>query len=260
MTTRSLDGRRVVVIGASAGIGRAFALRAAADGATVVAAARRADRLADLIPAATGPLTTVACDVRTDDGLASLVAAITADLGQIDLVVNCVGVAPLTMLAQATPQDWHDTFDTNVVSVHRSIEACLPLMVETGIVAVLSSESVHQARPAMGVYSATKAALDKLLDVWRTENPQQRFSRIMIGSTIDTEFGARFPAELLTWALDDWLARGLVPEGFLMSEDVAEAMAGTLSTALNLPTVGLETFSVVATGRVAGTPAAFIPT
>jgi NAD(P)-dependent dehydrogenase (short-subunit alcohol dehydrogenase family) len=241
MTARSLADRRVVVVGASAGIGRALATRAIEDGAQVVAAARRQAPL-DEVTVAGG--VAVSCDIRSVDGRSDLAAAIAADLGEIDLLVITVGVAPLTLLADATTEDWLATFETNVVAVVMTVQACLPLLAPGGIVAVLSSETVGQPRTAMGVYSSTKAALDQVIEVWRVEREDVRFSRVVVGSTIDTEFGVNFPEDVLTWALTDWQARGLLPTTYLMSADVAESVAGTFATALSLPNVSVDTITI----------------
>jgi NAD(P)-dependent dehydrogenase (short-subunit alcohol dehydrogenase family) len=242
MTARSLAERRVVVVGASAGIGRALASRAIDDGARVVAAARRRELLEEL--AGDAGAVAVSCDVRSADGRADLVEAIAAELGAIDLLAITVGVAPLQLLADAKTEDWLDTFHTNVVGVAMTVQACLPLLAPGGIVAVFSSETVGQPRPALGIYSASKAALDQVLDVWRVEREDVRFSRVVVGSTIDTEFGAKFADDILTWALADWQSRGLMPATFLLSADVAESVAGTFATALNLPNVSVDSVTI----------------
>lgn len=253
MSSRSLAGRKVVVVGASAGIGRAFAVRAVKEGARVLVAARRADRLDEVVTSAGGG-TAVVCDVRDPAGCARLAATAAGELGDIDLLVSAVGFAPLRLLDHADADDWMATLQTNVVGVHQLVRCCLPLLRPGSMVTVLSSESVGQGRPGLGVYSASKAALDQLVETWRAERPSVRFTRIVVGSTIDTEFGLEFSADLLTWALQDWQARGLLPESFLLSDDVAESLAGTLATVLALPDVGLDTLTVRPASKVAGTP------
>jgi NAD(P)-dependent dehydrogenase (short-subunit alcohol dehydrogenase family) len=252
-TARSLEGRRVVVVGASAGIGRALVVRAVGEGAKVVAAARRSDRLAELTTSAGGGIA-VTCDVRDDAACRELAEAIAAHLGQIDLLVLSVGLAPLTLLEDASAEQWSNTFDTNVVGVHRVVQSALPHLAPGAIVAVLSSETVGQPRPAMGIYSATKAGVDQMLAVWRAERADIRFTRVIVGSTIDTEFGVDFPIELLTWALEDWQSRGLLPETFLVSDTVAEALAGTLATMLSLPSLSVDSLTLRPASRAAGTP------
>ncbi|HTR70746.1 MAG TPA: SDR family oxidoreductase [Mycobacteriales bacterium] len=251
--SRSLATRRVVVVGASAGIGRAFTERALTDGATVIAAARRKELLDELVStSATG--TAVACDVRTEAGCDALVQA-ASDLGGVDILLICVGMAPMTLLGDATGEQWENAFRTNVFGVNTVIRRLRPLCDATSIVAVLSSETVGQPRTGLGVYSASKAAVDQLLGIWRAEVPSVRFTQIVVGSTIDTEFGLAFPGDLLGWAMGDWLARGLMPETYLMSADVAETIAGTLATITNLPDVSLDTITIRPASKPEGTPA-----
>jgi NAD(P)-dependent dehydrogenase (short-subunit alcohol dehydrogenase family) len=241
--SRTLDGRRVVVVGASSGIGRAIAEAAVAEGASVVAAARRSEPLEALLDGSPGHAV-VGCDVRSTDGRQELAHTAGTTLGEIDLLVVTVGVAPLTLLADATAADWRETFETNVVAVVLTVQACLPLLAPHGIVAVFSSETVGQPRPALGVYSATKAALDQVIEVWRVEREDVRFSRVVVGSTIDTEFGAAFPDDTLTWALADWQARGQLPATFLLSADVAEAFVGTVAAALDRPSASIDSVTI----------------
>jgi NAD(P)-dependent dehydrogenase (short-subunit alcohol dehydrogenase family) len=249
-----MSGRRVVVVGASSGIGKAIAEAALDDGASVVLAARRQALLSEVADsAASGTATVTSCDVSKEHGCDELVSAVKSAISSIDLLVCAVGAAPLALLDHATDEDWATTLQTNLVGTHRLIRACLPLLAPGAIVAVLSSENVGQARPALGTYSASKAALDQMVETWRAEQPRVRFVRVVVGSTIDTEFGRAFTPDLLTWALPDWQARGLLPENALVSADVSEAVVGALATVLALPGVGLESLTVRPAGRVAGT-------
>jgi NAD(P)-dependent dehydrogenase (short-subunit alcohol dehydrogenase family) len=257
--SRTLAGCRVVVVGASAGIGRAFTERAIADGATVVAAARRKEVLEEIVAAAGGGHgRAVECDVRTDEGCDALVDAVSA-LGGIDVLLVSVGMAPMTLLGDATGEDWDNAFRTNVYGVNTVIRRLRPLCANKAIVAVLSSETVGQPRTGLGIYSASKAAVDQLLGIWRAEVPSIRFTQVVVGSTIDTEFGLAFPGELLGWAMGDWLARGLMPETYLMSVDVAETIAGTLATVVGLPDVSLDTITIRPASKPEGTPAPLAP-
>ncbi len=138
-----LDGRRVVVVGASAGIGRAFAARAIAEGARVLAAARREERLAELVAEAGGGAI-VAADVSETDGCERIADAARAELGEIDLVVHGAAMSPLKRFRDTTADDWRAVLGTNLVGVHQVIKALLPLLAPTGIIGVLSSETIGQ--------------------------------------------------------------------------------------------------------------------
>lgn len=238
MTT--LEGRRVVVVGASAGIGRAFAAQAVAQGATVVFAARREDKLHEAVAEAGGGIAIAAdiCDVAVCASLAG--AARDALGGPIDLVFVSAGSAPMRMFADTSAEDWHRVLGLNVIGVHQVIRAVLPHLSPAAIVAALSSEGVDQPRSALGAYVVSKVALERSLDAWRTEHPDVRFSCIAVGATQPTEFGYQFDFELLKVVLDDWAKRGLAQAEFMETSEVAEFLAEMYASALRFPGIGVE--------------------
>jgi NAD(P)-dependent dehydrogenase (short-subunit alcohol dehydrogenase family) len=235
----SLAGRRVLVVGASAGIGRSFAVQALAAGARVVLTARRAERLAEVIVTAPDA-TAVAGDVRRPEDCERMVAEAIDTLGQIDLVVFCAGTAPLRPLRETTAEDWASVIETHVLGLHHVIQAALGHLAPGSLVAVLSSETVGRPRFGLGAYGASKAALEESLRAWRTEHAAQRFMTVAVGATFPTEFGNSFEPERLGEAMDDWTRHGLMTEGMLSPDDVAGTLVGVLGTALSYPGVGLE--------------------
>ncbi|WP_299577247.1 SDR family oxidoreductase [uncultured Williamsia sp.] len=237
--TRSLRGKRVLVVGASSGIGRAFAIQAGKEGAQVVLVARRKEKLDDAIAEA-GTGTPVAADIADPAGAAAVAEAARTTLGEVDLLFCSVGVAPLKMFADTDSDDWESVMRTNVVGVHQLIRHALPVLAEGAIVGALSSESVGQQRAALGAYAASKAALMSSFDAWRTEHPGLRFCTIAVGSTIPTEFADAFDPELLGSVLEDWIWRGLVQETLMTPDAVADAIAGMLAGIIDHPDVGLD--------------------
>jgi NAD(P)-dependent dehydrogenase (short-subunit alcohol dehydrogenase family) len=143
MSTNSLAGARVLAVGASSGIGRAFALRAVKDGAQVVLAARRREEL-EKARAEAGGGWCVSVDLRQPDSGARLAEAVGEHLGGLDIVVSSVGSAPLRMLTDMDHEDWLHVFETNVMGVHKVVHACLPLLARDGMIMVFSSEQVGQ--------------------------------------------------------------------------------------------------------------------
>jgi 3-hydroxy acid dehydrogenase/malonic semialdehyde reductase len=141
----------VFVTGASSGFGAAIARRFAADGATVIAAARRVDR----IPAGDG-IRAVALDVRDADAVRETVGALPA----IDVLVNNAGLAKgLEPAQRADLADWDDMLDTNCRGLVHCTRAVLPGMVARGRGHVINLGSVAGTYPYPGgnVYGATKA-------------------------------------------------------------------------------------------------------
>lgn len=239
MGERTLAGKRVVVVGASAGIGRAFAVRAGKEGANLLIAARRRDRLEE-VAAEAGCGAAISADVRNAEDCAQLADMARQALGGIDLLFISVGYAPLRMFADTSAADWLDVMQTNVVSVHQVIKACLPVLAPAAIVSALSSETVGQPRTALGAYSSSKAALSESLNAWRTEHPGFRYCCVTVGGTIPTEFTSAFDPTLLNTVVQDWIARGLLQENFMSPDDVADVLAGVFASASNFPDVGLE--------------------
>jgi NAD(P)-dependent dehydrogenase (short-subunit alcohol dehydrogenase family) len=223
-----MKGARVAVVGASAGIGRAFAEAAADAGAEVVAAARRAEPPG------------VAADVCTDAGRAAVVDACRDQLGGLDLLFYAAGRADLAPLVDTDVDTWEATFDTNVVACNRLVAAALPLLDPPAIVAVLSSETAAVPRSGLVAYAASKAALETSVRGWQVEHPGLRFSVVGVGATQPTEFGHGFPGDLLGPALHDWGRRGLMQAAYMDTAEVAAVLVGLYGVALANPTVNVE--------------------
>jgi NAD(P)-dependent dehydrogenase (short-subunit alcohol dehydrogenase family) len=239
MGERSLAGKRVVVVGASAGIGRAFAVRAGKEGARLVVAARRDERLAEVIQEAGGG-SLVGVDIRRPADCARVAEVARNSLGQIDLLLVSAGYAPLKMIEDSDEHDLLAVLQTNVIGVHEMIRACLPVLSPSAIVAALSSDSIRSPHAALGAYSTSKAALERLLVSWRLEKPGYRFSCVEVSGTVPTDFTSAFDPELLGAVSGEWIARGLVQQNLMTPEHVADVLAGIYASATDHPDVGLE--------------------
>ena len=148
-----LTGKRALVTAAGQGIGRASALRMAAEGAEVIATDVNAAALAELPGMSTHVL-----DVR--DGAA--IAALMARIDPVDVLFNCAGVVHAGTVLEATEAEWDFAFDLNVKAQFRMIRAVLPGMLAKGGGSIINMSSV--AGPKKGpvnraVYSASKAAV-----------------------------------------------------------------------------------------------------
>ena len=151
-----LKGKRALITGAGAGIGRAIATAFASEGAEVIATDRDASALNGL--AAHGAIETDLLDV-SDTGA---VLAVATRLGSIDVLVNCAGIVHHGTILDASEADWDRLFDVNVKSIHRTISALLPGMLDAGggsIINVASTVSSIRGVPNRYVYGATKAAV-----------------------------------------------------------------------------------------------------
>jgi len=173
----SLDGKRVLLTGASSGIGEAGAALFARHGATVVAVARRQDlldALVDRIRAAGGEATAIPCDLSDMEAIDALVADVEQRIGGIDILINNAARSIRRPLAQSLER-WHDVERVMALNYYgplRLIRGLAPGMLERGdghIINVSTWGVMSEASPMFGVYNASKAALGTIGRVVETE-------------------------------------------------------------------------------------------
>jgi NAD(P)-dependent dehydrogenase (short-subunit alcohol dehydrogenase family) len=242
-TSKGLAGARVLVTGASAGIGRAAAIGAVRAGARVILAARRQKELDEAVAEAGGG-EAVAIDLTDPVACNRLSETIGAALGGLDVVFSCAGVAPLQMMMDTTDEHWEQVLTTNLIGAHRLLRACVPLLGRSGTFIALSSDSVLRPRPGLGAYAVSKAALDRMISGWRLEHPWLRFTTVTIGDTFPTDFGHGFDGDVLGRVLDDWGTRGLAQARFMAPGDVARALLAIAATMTDLPDIGLDHLTI----------------
>jgi NADP-dependent 3-hydroxy acid dehydrogenase YdfG len=161
-----------VVTGASSGIGAATARRLAAEGFHVVAAARRADRLAELIDEIGPAATAVACDVTSEESVAALAAAVTALGGPVTLLVNNAGGAVgLDPVESGSAADWQAMYEVNVLGTLRVTQALLPALITSGngTIVTVGSTAAFTVYEGGGGYTAAKHAQTALVGTLRLE-------------------------------------------------------------------------------------------
>jgi 3-hydroxy acid dehydrogenase / malonic semialdehyde reductase len=149
-----------LVTGASSGFGRATCLRLAARGFAVVAAARRADALAELAASADGAIHPLQLDVRDRAAVEQAIAGLPPDYADVDVLVNNAGLAlGLEAAPTAVLDDWERMVDTNCKGLMYVTRAVLPGMVQRrrGHVVNLGSIAGTYPYPGGNVYGATKA-------------------------------------------------------------------------------------------------------
>ena len=153
-----LKGKRAFVTAAAAGIGRACAVAFAREGANVFATDIDEEGLATL--KSEGVAEVAKLDARSSAD----VAAMARRVGKVDVLLNAAGFVHHGTILDCTDDDWDFSFDLNVKSMHRTIRAFLPLMLEGGgsIVNIASAAGVVKAAPNRYVYGATKAAVAAL--------------------------------------------------------------------------------------------------
>jgi NADP-dependent 3-hydroxy acid dehydrogenase YdfG len=169
-----LESKVAVVTGASSGIGEATAEALAAEGAAVVVAARREERLSDLverIKGGGGKALAVECDV-TDEGQAhDLIRQAKEEFGRVDILVNNAGVMQLSKVEKGLSDEWRTMFEVNVLGLLYATDAAIEVMKEqgSGHLINISSLASRGTRPGLGVYSGTKMAVNGISEALRQE-------------------------------------------------------------------------------------------
>ncbi len=171
---RTLAGLRVLVTGASQGIGRALVVEAARRGCRVVAAARSAELLAELateVRAAGGEVETVVGDVTAPADREAMLAAAVAKFGGLDVLVNNAGIGATGHFMDSSPDTLRQIFETNYFGPCELIRLCLPTLKQGTTPAIVNISSVlgRRAWPARSLYSASKFAVQGFSEAIRAE-------------------------------------------------------------------------------------------
>jgi len=227
----SLEGRRILVVGASAGIGRVIGLRLSGAGARVAFASRRKDVCEEVAGQAGGGAIGLGCDVTDEAQCAQLIEDTVAGLGGLDDVVYSTGAITLVPLANADADWWRRTFETNVMGASLITRAALPhLQASTGSVVYLSSvSSIGPVWPGIGVYTATKAALNRMVETWRSEHPELGFARVFVGPTGDSATGAEYDEDAFVH-MARWPGMGIASGAQCTPDCISEAVELVLTS------------------------------
>jgi len=169
-----IEGKIVVITGASSGLGEATARLLSSQGASIVLGARRADRLQSLAEALTdagGKAIALPTDVTQPDQVQALVDAAVQAYGRIDVMINNAGLMPQALLERLQIGEWDRMIDVNIKGVLYGIAAALPYMQKqkAGHFINVSSVAGHKVGPGFAVYAATKFAVRALSEGLRQE-------------------------------------------------------------------------------------------
>lgn len=172
--SKKLEGKVVLVTGASSGIGEATAIAVAEEGASVALVARRADRLEALsakIKEAGGEALAIVADIADEVQARDAVLKTHEAFGRLDILINNAGVMLLGLIDGANTEEWRRMINVNVLGLMYTTHAALPLMKAqgTGHIVNVSSVAGRKARTGSGVYSATKWAVGAFSESLRTE-------------------------------------------------------------------------------------------
>ncbi|MCK9793435.1 SDR family NAD(P)-dependent oxidoreductase [Isoptericola sp. 4D.3] len=217
--------RRVLVVGASSGIGAAMTRAFAGAGARVVAAGRRMGRLEEIASRSGGPagtITPLTLDVADEASARAGVAAAAELLGGLDVVVNNAGVMLNGLVQNADPGEWERMTRTNLLGTLHVSHAALPhLVASRGTLVQTSSTSGRTASAGSGVYAATKHGVNAFSEALRQEVAPQGVRVVVVEpGMVDTELASH----LSDTSMRDLAARIAGEMRILDPQDVADAV------------------------------------
>jgi short-subunit dehydrogenase len=234
---RDLTGLRVLVTGASQGIGRALVLEAARRGCHVLAAARSAellDALATEAGAISGFVRTVVADITRPEDRAAMVEAATKHFGGLDVLINNAGIGATGHFMDSEPEVLRQIFETNFFALTETTRVFLPLLKQGRTPAIVNISSVvgKRALPARSLYSASKFAVMGFSESIRAELAKDGIDVLVVSPGLtQTNFSQNMLEQKAKMQLDHM--RGMT------SEQVATATLkaierGALDTTLTL--------------------------
>lgn len=211
-----IEGKVIVITGASSGIGEAAARELAGRGAKVVLGARRTDRLEKLaaeIKSKGGEARFRAVDVTSRADVEALIRFAKDEFGRVDVLVNNAGVMPLSPMAALKVDEWDKMIDVNIRGVLYGIAAVLPDMKARGSGQIINVASIgaHVVVPTGAVYCATKYAVWALSEGLRQENPDIRVTIVSPG-VVATELGGDISDATAKGALAEFRKTSLTPD------------------------------------------------
>ncbi len=228
-------GLRLLVVGASSGIGHAVAVSAAERGAKVVVAARRMDLLTKLADDIGG--SAFELDVEDTGAIKRVVDIAAETLGGLDAVVFTSTVVPFAHIEDTDLATWIHAFSVNTLGANYVLRAALPHLSDNAVVMVASSNDVGRPRAGVAAYDASKAALDEILRSWRSEHPDLSIVRVGMGPTQDTEILRGADRDLLAQLFESWVEHGQLPPQMSALADVADTLVSLVTLAFENPTV-----------------------
>lgn len=243
---RTLDGRKVLVVGASTGLGRVTGIGLARHGAHVVMAARRVHLIEQAARDAGNGAIGLPCDVSDESSCQMLIDQTVGRLGGLDALVFTVATDTMERVESVDAATWAHAFSTNVTGATLVTRAALPHLASTRGRAIYFSSSagpITAPWPGLSVYGVTKAALERLVDAWQSEHPGVGFTRLVIGPTlgdavVPSQFGTGWDADLISEFVTKWVEMEK-HQGLVSSEDLVKAIVSILSIDALVPQLHL---------------------
>jgi NADP-dependent 3-hydroxy acid dehydrogenase YdfG len=212
----SIQGKVIAITGASSGIGEASARLLAQRGARMVVGARRTERLEKLVAAITaegGSARFRALDVANRADMAAFIGFAVAEFGRVDVLINNVGVMPLSPLTALKVEEWDQMIDVNIRGVLNGIAAVLPGMKAPGNGQIVNIASIgaHVVVPTGAVYCATKYAVWAISDGLRQENADLRVTVVSPG-VVESELAHTISDAGTAKVIEDYRRIAIAPD------------------------------------------------
>ena len=230
---------RTVVVGASSGLGRCIGVGLAQRGDQVALLARRRERLETAAKEAGADAIAVECDITDQASCQSAIGRVADAFGGIDNIVYTPAISPLVRMVDTDADTWRRIFDTNVVGASLVTAAAMPHLTESaGKVVYLSSDAGPYGPPwpGLGAYGVSKAALERLVEAWRSEHPDVGFTNLIVGECAGGEgesatgMNAGWDMDLTMQAYPLWVSRGCMPGKLMPIEDLIDVVHTILRT------------------------------
>jgi NADP-dependent 3-hydroxy acid dehydrogenase YdfG len=172
---QNIKEKVVAITGASSGIGKAIAIELAKNGAKVVLAARRTERLKLLVEEINSTGGMAICtkiDVKNKADLVQLVNTAIEQYGKLDVMINNAGVSQLSRIDELDIEGWEEMIDINLKGVLYGMAAAIPVFKkqQSGHVVNIISTAGLSIVPTMGVYAGTKNAIRTIAEAFRQES------------------------------------------------------------------------------------------
>ncbi|NWA28619.1 SDR family oxidoreductase [Pseudomonas gingeri] len=215
---QNIDGKVVVITGASSGLGEATARLLAQHGAKVVLGARRLDRLQALArELGLNEDAVVATDVTSREEVQNLIDRAVKLHGRVDVMLNNAGLMPNSLLERLDVDAWDKMIDVNIKGVLYGIAAVLPVMKsqQSGHIINVSSVAGHKVGPGSTVYAATKHAVRAISEGLRQEvKPYNIRSTIVSPGAVATELTHTVTDPVVSARLTQLYAKAIPAEAF----------------------------------------------
>jgi NADP-dependent 3-hydroxy acid dehydrogenase YdfG len=222
----TMRGKVALVTGASSGIGEATAYALAAQGASIVASARRADQLNTVVQRiqdSGGQAISIVADIADEAQADDLVNKTAQHWGRLDILVNNAGVMLLGKIANANTEDWRRMININVLGLMYTTRAALTIMQrqKSGHIVNISSVAGRTARVGSGAYNVTKWGVVAFSEALRQEVLADNIRVTVIEpGAVATELQSHITDPEARRETEEWI-RSITP---LQSEDIANAI------------------------------------